>query len=118
MFTVDNGEELGGKSWLKIQELRKLLKGFGAGLIQNHKRHCEDRLLDETLGYMYYYNNAREHSSLKYQTSFECLKQQTPEVYDTIRFVQLFILEDVSVKLGPWSRYHVLAQNRLENEKD
>jgi transposase len=138
VFTVDHGEELGGKSWLKIAELRKLLRGFGARLIQNHKGHCEenahlershrtdddefyiprvlkikneDDLLDEALGYMYYYNNVREHSSLKYQTPFDYLKQQIPEISDTIRFVQPFILDDVSVKLGYWSGYNVLAQN-------
>ena len=28
-FTVDNGEEFGGKSWMKVKELRRLIAGFG-----------------------------------------------------------------------------------------
>jgi transposase len=42
VFTVDNGEEFGGKSWLKVKELRKLIAGFGCRLIQNHKGHPEE----------------------------------------------------------------------------
>lgn len=136
VFTVDNGEEFGGKSWLKVAELRKLIRGFGCRLIQNHKGHCEENahlershrtddeefyiprvfairseedLLDEALGYIYYYNNVREHSSLDYQTPFASLKQQLPEIDDIIRYVQPIILDDVAVKLGPWSGYNVLA---------
>ena len=41
-FTVDHGEEFGGKSWFKVQELRKLIAGFGRRLIQNHKGHPEE----------------------------------------------------------------------------
>jgi len=138
VFTVDNGEEFGGKSWLKVKELRMLISGFGCRLIQNHKGHCEENahlershrtdddefyiprvfkmkseadLLDEALGYIYYYNNVREHSSLHYQTPFEYLKKQLPQIDDTIRYVRPVMLDDVSVKLGPWSGYNVLAQN-------
>ena len=42
VFTVDHGEEFGGKSWLKVQELRKLIAAFGCKLIQNHKGHPEE----------------------------------------------------------------------------
>lgn len=42
VFTVDHGEEFGGKSGLKVQELRKLIAGFGCKLIQNHEGHCEE----------------------------------------------------------------------------
>nr|MBC7245905.1 transposase [Chloroflexota bacterium] len=139
VFTVDNGEEFGGKSWLKVAELRKLLKGFGCRLIQNHKGHCEENahiershrtdddefyipralaihserdLLDEALGYLYYYNNVREHSSLGYQTPFAHLKEQLPEIDENIRLVVPFMLDKVAVELGPWSGYHVLAQHR------
>ena len=138
IFTVDHGEELGGKSWMKITELRKLISGFGCKLIQNHKGHPEENahlershrtdddefyiprvfkiksekdLLDEALGYNYYYNNLREHSSLKYKTPFEHLKHQMPQVDDNIKFVIPIMLDKVSVELGPWSGYHVLAQN-------
>src|ERR1051326_6089830 len=107
VFTVDHGEEFGGKSWFKIQELRKLISGFGCRLIQNHKGHPEENahlershrtdddefyiprvlqlnseadLLDEALGYVYYYNNLREHSSLAYRTPFEALQDQLPQI--------------------------------------
>ncbi len=137
VFTVDNGEELGGKSWMKVQELKRLIHGFGCRLIQNHKGHPEENahlershrtdddefyiprilqvksesdLLDESLGYIYYYNNVREHSSLGDLTPFEYLKKQLPNIDDTIRFVRPVILDDVAVQLGPWSGYNVLAQ--------
>jgi len=138
-FTVDNGEEFGGQSWLKVADLRKLIGGFGCRLIQNHKGHCEENahlershrtddeefyiprtlkiksaaaLLDEALGYIYYYNNVREHSSLNYQTPFAYLRKQAPEIADAIRYVQPILLDSVAVKLGPWSGYHLLAQNQ------
>ncbi len=139
VFTVDNGEEFGGKSWLKIKQLRKLLSGFGCRLIQNRKGHpeenahlershrtdddefyklralilhSEDHLLEEATGYIYYYNNVREHSSLDDQTPFAHLKRQLPDLDDNIRYLQPFMLDDVSVALGPWSGYNVLAQHR------
>jgi len=138
VFTVDNGEEFGGKSWMKVRELRKLIQGFGCRLVQNHKGHAEENahlershrtddeefyipramrfngeasLLDEATGYIYYYNNLRQHSSLHYQTPFSCLKSQLPDIDDTIRFVIPIMLDKVSVQLGPWSGYNVLAQH-------
>jgi hypothetical protein len=42
VFTVDNGEEFGGKSWMKVRDLRKLISSFGCRLIQNHKGRCEE----------------------------------------------------------------------------
>ena len=138
VFTVDNGEEFGGKSWMKVRDLRKLIAGFGCRLIQNHKGHpeenahlershrtdddefyrlralhfhCEQDLLDEALGYSYYYNNLREHSSLDYATPFAHLISQQPEIDIGIRYFQPFILDDVSVKLGPWSGYNLLTQH-------
>jgi len=138
VFTVDNGEEFGGKSWMKVRELRKLIGGFGCRLIQNHKGHCEENahlershrtdddefyipramkikseaeLLDEAMGYIYYYDNVREHSALGYQTPFAYLKSQLPDIDDKIRFVIPIMLDEVSVKLGPWSGYHVLAHH-------
>lgn len=140
VFTVDNGEEFGGKSWMKVRELRKLISGFGCRLIQNHKGHCEENahlershrtdddefyipraleikseadLLNEAMGYIYYYNNVREHSSLNYQTPFSFLRTQMPEINDRIRLVIPIMLDKVAVKLGPWSGYHVLAQHPL-----
>ncbi len=137
VFTVDNGEEFGGKSWMKIRDLRKLIGGFGCRLIQNHKGHAEENahlershrtddeefyiprvlhmenecdLLNEPMGYIYYYDNVRGHSSLNYETPFTRLKAQLPEIDDKIRFTIPIMLDDVSVRLGPWSGYHVLAQ--------
>jgi len=136
-FTVDHGEEFGGQSWVKVQERRKLISGFGCRLIQNHKGHPEEnahlershrtddeefyipralhlkseaQLLDEALGYTYYYNNVREHSSLGYTTPFEHLKRQMPQIDDGIRFVIPILLDKVSTDIGPWGGYHVLAQ--------
>jgi transposase len=137
-FTVDNGEEFGGKSWMKVRDLRKLISGFGCRMIQNHKGHAEENahlershrtddeefyiprvlhmkseadLLEEAMGYIYYYDNVRGHSSHNYQTPFARLKTQLPDIDDRIRFAIPLILDDVSVQLGPWSGYHVLAQN-------
>ena len=138
VFTVDNGEEFGGKSWMKVTELRKLISGFGCRLIQNHKGHCEENahlershrtdddefyiprvmqikndtdLLNESLGYIYYYNNLREHSSLGFKTPFTYLKQQLSDIDDKIRFVIPIMLDKVAVELGSWSGYHVLTQH-------
>jgi putative transposase len=135
-FTVDHGEEFGGKSWLKVQELRKLIAGFGCRLIQNHKGHPEENahlershrtddeefyiprvmqitseqeLLDEALGYVYYYNNLREHSSLDYRTPFEALSAQLPTLASEIRCPPPFLLDEVSTDIGPWSGYNLLA---------
>jgi len=142
VFTVDHGEEFGGRSWMKLRELRKLLKGLGCRVIQNHKGHCEENahvershrtdddefyipralhinsehdLLDEAMGYIYYYNNVREHSSLGYQTPFEYLKDQLPEIDDNIRVLIPIMLDEAAVALGPWSGYNVLAQHQTGN---
>jgi len=60
---------------------------------------------------MYYYNNVREHSSLDYRAPFSYLKSQLPHIDDTIRFVIPIMLDKVSVQLGPWSGYNVLAHH-------
>jgi hypothetical protein len=138
VFTVDHGEEFGGQSWLKVAELRKLIGGFGCRLIQNHKGHCEENahvershrtdddefyiprvthiyneqdLLNEGMGYIYYYNNVREHSSLDYETPFAKLKRQLPDLDDSIRAPIPVLLDKIAVQLGPWSGYNVLAQH-------
>src|SRR3990167_7243010 len=126
---------------MKIRELRRLIAGFGCTLIQNHKGHCEENahlershrtdddefyiprvfnvkserdLLYESHGYIYYYNNLREHSSLDYKTPFEYLKQQMPELNDNIKYAQPILLDAVSSAIGDWSGYNVLAQNQKE----
>ncbi|MBP8591499.1 hypothetical protein KBI33_03510 [Candidatus Shapirobacteria bacterium] len=105
IFTADNGEEFGGKSWLKVKELRRLIAGLGFRLIQNYKSHPEENAhlkrspraddeefsiprilkikskdgpLEETFSYFYYYNNVRKHSSPGHQTSYQYLKGKLP----------------------------------------
>ena len=139
VYTVDNGEEFGGKSWLKVKELKKLLKSLGCKLIQNHKGHCEenahvershltddtefyclrtqyiksaDQLCSEAMKYVYYYNNVRRHSSINKQTPASYLLKQKPYLNDKIRLVRPIMLDSAAVKLGPWSGYNVLAQDR------
>lgn len=139
VYTVDHGEEFGGKSWLKIVELRKLLSGFGVRLIQNRIKHPEENshlershrtdddefyiprvhtiqdkqaFYKEALNYIYYYNNVRKHSGIGRITPFQHLLKQMPEIDDRIRIVPPIFLDNISVDLGPWSGYHVLAQNR------
>jgi len=138
VFTVDHGEEFGGKSWMKIKELRKLISAFNCRLIQNRKGHPEDNshlershrtddeefyiprvfkiksekdLLRESLNYIYYYDCVREHSSLNDKSPFQRLKEQIPKLDDTIKLVPPIILDQVSTKIGSWGGYNVLAQN-------
>jgi len=59
----------------------------------------------------------REHSSLDYQTPFQVLKQQLPDVDDSIRYVIPVMLDKASVEIGPWSGYNVLAQYQKTERK-
>ncbi len=70
-------------------------------------------LLGEALGYIYYYNNLREHSSLGFKSPFSYLKTQLPETDDKIRIVISIALDKVAVEMGPWSGYHVLAEHPI-----
>jgi transposase len=140
VYTVDHGEEFGGRSWLKLIELRKLLSGFGCRFIQNHLKHPEEnsqlershrtdddefyipRILDikdrqtfyrEALNYIYYYNNVRKHSGIGRISPFKYLSLQMPQLDARIRIVPPLFLDNISVDLGPWSGYHLLAQNHI-----
>jgi transposase InsO family protein len=143
VYTVDNGEEFGGRSWMKINELNKILSGFGCKVIQNHKGHCEENahvershrtdddefyipkilnckntqsFYNEAFQYIYYYNNLRRHSALRDKRPFEYLKEQLPNICDSIRYVQPVILDKISANLLPWGGYHVLAQNQAPTQ--
>jgi transposase len=139
IYTVDRGEEFGGKSWLKTVELKKLLSGFNCQLIQNHvsspqenahleRSHRTDddefyipkvhqipnrqEWFKQAFNYIYYYNVVRKHSGLNRKTPFQHLKQQMPNIDDRIRLVPPLILDKISVDLGPWSGYHLLAHHQ------
>ncbi|MCA9371559.1 integrase core domain-containing protein [Candidatus Woesebacteria bacterium] len=141
VYTMDHGQEFGGDCWYKIVELRKLLKGFGCFLIQNRKRHPEenahlershrtddeefymprihtittnDEFYKEAMNYLYYYNYVRKHSILGRIPPCTYLKKVTTNINDTIKYVPPIFLDKVSVDLGPWSGYHVLAQHHLD----
>ena len=73
----------------------------------------EQDLLDEATGYVYYYNNVREHSALDYRTPFQALKAALPQLDDDTRCPPPFLLDEVSTDIGPWSGYNVLAQYLL-----
>ncbi|OGO04123.1 MAG: hypothetical protein A2Y60_04245 [Chloroflexi bacterium RBG_13_54_9] len=75
----------------------------------------EETSRHEATGYIYYYNNLREHPALGYQPPYLYLKQQLPDLDDNIRLVVPILLDEVAVALGPWSGYNVLAQNPIRN---
>ena len=139
-FTVDRGEEFGGKSWFKIYELRKLLSDFGCTFIQNRAGHPEDnphiershrtddeefyipRLLSinskkdfffEAMNYLYYYNTVRRHSSLERKSPYTHLCKTTKGLDDKIKFIPPIFLDHLAVQLGDWSGYHVLASHHF-----
>ena len=93
VFAVDNGEEFYIPRVLQIES--------------------EADLLNEAMGYIYYYDNVRGYYSLSYQIPFAYLKSQLPDLDDKIRFVIPIMLDKVSAELGPWSGYHILAQYLL-----
>lgn len=137
IFTVDRGEEFGGKSWLKLVELRKLMTAFGCKLVQNHPHspqenaHLErshrtdddefyiprvlaitnhDQWFKEAFNYLYYYNVVRKHSSLERRTPWQKLTEELPTLDVKMKLVPPLLLDKLSVSLGPWSGYHALAQ--------
>ena len=78
--------------------------------------HSEHDLLHKAMGYIYYYNNLREHSSLNDQPPFFHLKTQSPEIDDKMKFVIPIMPDKAAVQLGPWSGYHLLAQHPVQGQ--
>jgi len=60
---------------------------------------------------MYYYNAVRKHSGINRETPVTRLFAQEPYLDARIKFVPPLILDNISVNLGNWSGYHVLAQH-------
>jgi len=137
IYTVDRGEEFGGRSWLKLIELRKLLSAFGCKLIQNHPHspqenaHLErshrtdddefyiprvlaipdqDTWFKEAFNYLYYYNVVRKHSGIERKTPWQKVTEELPTIDDKMKLVPPLLLDSLAVSLGPWSGYHALAQ--------
>ena len=120
--------------------LQKLLSGFGCKLIQNHLKHPEENahiershrtdddefyiprilkinsrqeMFTEAFNYMFYYNAVRKHSGINRETPVQRLFRLEPHLDDRIKFVPPLILDNISINLGPWSGYHVLAQHQV-----
>jgi len=115
VIEVENSTGLGPtrlSCYLKLHEGISIPPGMARHIIRRNKKRInyyprvraiksEADLLRKAMGYIYYYNNVREHSALNYHTPFPFLKTQLPDVDDKIRFVIPIMLDKVSVKLGP-----------------
>jgi hypothetical protein len=67
----------------------------------------------EAFNYIYYYNAVRKHSGINRETPVQRLSKQEPNLDAKIKFVPPLILDNISVDLGNWSGYHLLAQNPI-----
>ena len=68
-------------------------------------------MFTEAFNYMFYYNAVRKHSGINRETPVQRLFRLEPHLDDRIKFVPPLILDNISINLGPWSGYHVLAQH-------
>jgi len=77
------------------------------------KIHNRQEFFEEAFQYLYYYNAVRKHSSINRMTPVQHLFEQDHDLDDRIKFIPPLILDQISVDLGDWSGYHLLAQNLL-----
>ena len=137
VFTVDWGEEFGGKSRQKITDLRKLLKPLGATIHQNHKGRSEEngfvershrtddeefyiprlatiknnnQFFLEALNWQWYYNTKRDHTGEGMNcTPYQKLQKQYYWIPKDICTFPPLILDNISTSIGPWGGYNLLA---------
>src|SRR3989344_4505789 len=143
VFTVDWGEEFGGKSRQKITDLRKLLKPLGATIHQNHKGRSEEngfvershrtddeefyiprlsiitdnnKFFLEALNWVWYYNTKREHTGngMNELTPFQKLQKQYYWIPKDICAFPPLLLDNISTTIGPWGGYNLLAHYHIE----
>lgn len=113
-----------------------MLASFGCSFIQSHtgslqeNAHVErsDRTDDEqfyiprllsirspkafffeAMNYLYYYNVVRKHSALVRASPWQFLAGNNPHLHTKIKFAPPVFPDSISVQLGDWSGYHVLA---------
>lgn len=139
VFTVDWGEEFGGKSRQKVNDLKKLLNPLGAVIHQNHKGQSQengfvershrtddeefyiprlskikntDQFFLEALNWQWYYNTKRDHTGegMNDGTPYEKLQKQYYWITKDICTFPPLLLDKVSANIGPWSGYNHLAQ--------
>src|SRR5579872_2430192 len=146
VFTVDWGEEFGGKSRQKITDLRKLLKPLGATVHQNHKGQSQengfvershrtddeefyiprlqtiktnDQFFLEALNWVWYYNTKRGHTGngMADGTPYQKLQKQYYWIPKDICAFPPLLLDNISTNIGPWGGYNLLAHYRLAKPK-
>ncbi|RJQ24854.1 hypothetical protein C4577_06950 [Candidatus Parcubacteria bacterium] len=135
VFTVDWGEEFGGKSRQKITDLRKLLKPLGATIHQNHKGQSQkngfvershrtddeefyiprlqtiktkDQFFLEALNWTWYYNTKRGHTGNDMQDNppYQKLQKQYHWIPKDICAFPPLLLNNISTNIGPWGGYN------------
>lgn len=138
VFTVDHGEEFGGKSRQKIVDLRKLLKSLGATVHQNHKGHSEEngfvershrtddeefyiprlatittnnQFFTEALNWQWYYNTKRDHTGdgMDGKPPYNKLSKQYWWIPKDICAFPPLLLDNIATDIGPWGGYNLLA---------
>lgn len=142
VFTVDWGEEFGGKSRQKITDLRKLFKPLGATIHQNHKGRSEEngfvershrtddeefyiprlqtiknnnQFFLEALNWQWYYDTKRSHTGkgMNDLTPYQKLQKQYSWMPKDICTFPPLILDNISTSIGPWGGYNLLAHYRI-----